>query len=380
VTRRSAVIGKAFCVIALLIAGCQRSEPPAPPPPQVEVVSVQQQDVPIYREWVATLDGYVNAQIQPRVTGYLLTQKFREGSFVRKNEVLFEIDPRPFRAALDQAKAQLAQSQANERKAARDVERDTPLAEARAIPRSQLENDIQAHRAAVAAVEAAGAQVRQAELDVGFTKVLSLIDGIVGIVQVQIGNLVTPSSVLTTVSQIDPIRAYFSISEQEYLGAAERINAAALGTLPPGTPRISFQLILADGATYGHPGAFLLADRQVDPRTGTIRIATVFPNPDRVLRPGQFGRVRAAPRVHRDALLVPQRAVSELQGSYQVAVVGEDSKVSIRPVTVGPRVDSLWVIEQGLHPGERVVAEGTQKVRDGLTVATKPYQPPAAAR
>jgi RND family efflux transporter MFP subunit len=365
----------------LLVAGCQRAEAPAiPPPPQVEVVSVQQQDVPIYREWVATLDGYVNAQIQPRVTGYLLTQKFREGSFVRKNEVLFEIDPRPFQAALDQAKAQLAQSQANESRAARDVERDAPLAEARAIPRSQLENDIQAQRAAAAAVDAARAQVRQAGLDLGFTRVLSLIDGIVGITQVQIGNLVTPSSVLTTVSQIDPIRAYFSISEQEYLGAAERINAAALGTLPPGTPRIAFQLILADGATYGHPGSFLLADRQVDPRTGTIRIATVFPNPDRVLRPGQFGRVRAAPQVRRDALLVPQRAVSELQGSYQIAVVGDDNKVSIRPVTVGPRVESMWVIEQGLHPGERVVVEGTQKVRDGMTVAAKPYQPPAAAR
>jgi len=336
--------------------------------------------VPIYREWVATLDGYVNAQIQPQVTGYLLRQGFREGSFVRKDEILFEIDPRPFQATLDQAKAQLAQSEANAGKAARDVERDTPLAEARAIPRSQLENDIQAHRAAVAAVQAARAQVRQAELSLGFTKVLSLIDGMVGITQVQIGNLVTPTSVLTTVSQIEPIKAYFSISEQEYLGAAERINAAALGTRPPGTPPVVFHLLLADGTTYSHPGSFLVADRQVDPKTGTIRIATVFPNPQRVLRPGQFGRIRAAPEVRRGALLVPQRAVSELQGSYQVAVVGNDSKVSIRAVTVGPRVDSMWVIDKGLRPGERVVAEGTQKVRDGMTVATTPYQPPAAGR
>ena len=364
-------------VILLLVASCRQSEPPAPaPPPRVEVTTVEQRDVPIYREWVAVLDGFVNAQIQPQVTGYLLRQDFREGSFVRKGEVLFEIDPRPFQASLDQAEAQLAQSEANESKAARDVERDTPLAEARAIPRSQLDNDIQAHRAAV---EAARAQVRLAELNLGFTKVLSLIDGIVGITQVQIGNLVTPTSVLTTVSQIEPIKAYFSISEQEYLGAAERITAAALGTLPAGA-RIPFQLILSDGTTYPHPGAFQIADRQVDPKTGTIRIATLFPNPQRVLRPGQFGRVRAAPEIRPSALLVPQRAVSELQGTYQVAVVGDDGKVSIRSVTVGPRVDSQWVIERGLRPGERVVAEGTQKVRDGVTVATVPFQPPAAAR
>lgn len=370
----------AFCVIApLLVVGCQRSEAPATaPPPRVEVAPVQQQDVPIYREWVATLDGYVNAQIQPQVTGYLLSQNFREGSFVQKDEVLFEIDPRPLQAILDQAKAQLAQSEANESKAARDVERDRPLAQARAIAQSQLDNDVEAHRAAVAAVQASQAQVRQAELNLGFTKVLSLIDGVVGITQVQIGNLVTPSSVLTTVSQIDPIKAYFSISEQEYLEAAPEINRAALGPSPPAPPRIPFHLILADGTTYPHAGHFLLADRQVDPKTGTIRIATGFPNPERVLRPGQFARVRAATRVHQGALLVPQRAVSDLQGTYQVAVVGDDSKVSIRPVTVGPRVDSRWLIEKGLEPGERVVAEGTQKVRNGMTVSVTPYEPPAA--
>jgi RND family efflux transporter MFP subunit len=368
-------------VIVLVLIGCRQPEAPAPPPPpRVEVTAVQQQDVPIYREWVATLDGYVNAQIQPQVTGYLLRQDFREGSFVQKGEILFEIDPRPFQATLDQARAQLAQAEANESKAARDVERDRPLAEARAIPRSQLDNDIEAHRAAVAAVEAAQAQVRMAELNLGFTKVLSLIDGIVGITQVQIGNLVTPTSVLTTVSQIQPIRVFFSISEQEYLGAAERLTAAAEGRLPPSRARLPFHLILSDGTTYPHPGSFLIADRQVDPKTGTIRIATVFPNPDRVLRPGQFGRIRAAPEVRHGALLVPQRAVSELQGTYQVAVVGDDGKVSIRAVTVGPRVDSLWVIDTGLHAGERVVVEGTQKVRDGMTVVAQPFQPPAAAR
>jgi RND family efflux transporter MFP subunit len=226
-----------------------------------DVAPVQQQDVPIYREWVATLDGYVNAQIQPRVSGYLLTQQFREGSFVRKNEVLFEIDPRPFQATLDQTTAQLAQAEANAAKAARDVERDTPLAEARAIPRSQIETEVQAHRAAVAAVEAARAQVRQAELNLEFTSVRSLLDGIVGITQVQIGNLVTPTSVLTTVSQIEPIKAYFAISEQEYLGAAELLTAAALGTLPAGTPRVPFQLILNDGATGRRPESLQVCAR-----------------------------------------------------------------------------------------------------------------------
>jgi RND family efflux transporter MFP subunit len=217
--------------------------------------------------------------------------------------------------------------------------------------------------------------VRQAELDLGFTKVRSLIDGIVGITQVQIGNLVTPSSVLTTVSQVEPIKAYFSISEHEYLGAATAINGAALGPSAPGSPGFGFELILTDGTTHRHQGSFLVADRQVDARTGTIRIATTFPNPDRLLRPGQFGRLRAATQVHRGALLVPQRAVSELQGTYQVAVVGADGKVAIRPVTVGPRVESKWVIERGLQPSDRVVVEGIQKARDGMTVTAKPYQP-----
>src|SRR6266404_4078217 len=227
-------IAGALSVVAVL-AGCGGRGAGLPmAPPEVKVIAVAQRDVPIVSEWVATLDGYVNAQIQPQVTGYLLKQTYREGSFVRKDDVLFEIDPRPFEATLDQAKAQLAQSEANASKAARDLERDTPLAEARAIPRSQLDNDVQAHRAAVAAVDAARAQVRIAELNLSFTKVLSLIDGIVGITQVQIGNLVTPTSVLTTVSQIEPIKAYFAISEQEYIGAAEQITAAALGTLPAG--------------------------------------------------------------------------------------------------------------------------------------------------
>lgn len=324
-----------------------------------------QQDVPIYQEWVATLDGYVNAQIQPRVNGYVIAQTFREGSFVRKNEILFEIDPRPFRAALDNANAQLAQRIADERRAARDVERDKPLAEARAIPRSQLENDIEIHRAAVGAVEAARATVTQAALDLGFTHVRSLIDGIVGITQVQIGNLVSPTSVLTTVSQVQPIKAFFAISEEDFLAVRDRLN------------RVAFGLTLADGSKYPHAGSFLFADRQIDSLTGTIRIVTSFPNPNQILRPGQFGRIRGATRVERGALLVPQRAVTELQGSHQIAILNADSTVSITPVTVGARVDSLWVIDSGLQPGQVIVVEGTQMLRPGIKVAARPFGAPA---
>lgn len=377
--RAGGPVARIFLVAALLLAACRDSEAPAqPPPPPVAVAPVQQEDVPVYREWVATLDGFINAQIRPQVTGYLIAQRVREGSFVKKNALLFEIDPRPFQAALDQARAQLAQAEANESKAARDVERDRPLAEARAIPRSQLENDVAAHRAAQAAVKAARAQVEQARLNLGFTEIRSLIDGIVGITQVQIGNLVSPASVLTTVSQIDPIKAYFSISEQEYLAAAERLRAAAANPPPATARRVPFHLLLAGGTEYPHTGVFLAADREVDPRTGTVRVAVQFPNPDRILRPGQFGRVRAATEIREGALLVPQRAVSELQGTHQVAVVADDGTVSVRAVTVGPRVDSRWVIEKGLEPGDRVVVEGGQRLRDGMKVTVRPYQPAAA--
>ena len=365
------------CCGLVLAAACGRSEAPAPPrPPVVEVVRVLQRDVPIYQEWVATLDGYVNAQIQPRVSGYLLAQRFREGSFVRKNEVLFEIDPRPFRAALDEARAQLAQRVADERRAARDEQRDQPLADARAIPRSQLENDIEIHRAAVAAVEAARAAVTQAELDLSYTRVRSLIDGIVGITQVQIGNLVSPTSVLTTVSQVQPIKAFFAISEQDFLDANDRLRGAALARAPSDGDQIVFDLTLTDGSKYPHTGLFLFANRQVDSLTGTIRIATAFPNPNQTLRPGQFARIRAATRIERGALLVPQRAVTELQGSYQIAVLQTDSTATVRTVAVGARVDSLWVIDKGLNPGELVIVEGTQKVRAGAKVAARPYGPP----
>jgi len=360
-----------------LLPGCQSQNAAAPmPPPEVEVATVLQKDVPIYGEWVATLDGYVNAQIQPQVSGYIIQQSYKEGSFVRKGQTLFRIDPRPFQAMLDQAKAQLAQAQANLGKTQLDVDRDTPLAKERAIAQSQLDNDVQANLAAKATVKAAEAQVEQADLNLGFTNVTSLVDGIVGIAQVQIGNLVSPTAVLTSVSQVNPIKAYFPISEQEYLHFAERINAHNQQEVPSDAP--PFDLILADGSVYPHKGTLLLTDRQIDVTTGSIRVVCAFPNPKNILRPGQFGRVRAAGDVRPGALLVPQRAVTEIQGSYQVAVVGSDNKVSIRPVKVGERVDALWILESGVKPGESVIVEGLQKVRDGATVKVR--QPTAPTK
>jgi RND family efflux transporter MFP subunit len=363
-------------ILALFLAtvsstvGCGKTNAaPAVPSPEVEVAKVVQEDVPIVSEWVATLDGYVNAQIQAQVAGYVVAQKYKEGSLVRKGQILFQIDPRPFQALLDQANAQLAQAQAQLGKTEMDVARDIPLARERAIAQSQLDNDIQANRAAKAAVKAAEAQVEQARLNLDFTAVKSLVDGIAGIAQVQIGNLVNPMTVLTSVSQMDPIKVYFSISEQEYLHFAERINAQTQKEIPSGGP--PFDLILADGSTYPHKGIGLLTNRQVDTTTGSIQVVCSFPNPHNILRPGQFGRLRAAAEVRRDALLVPQKAVSELQGAYQLAVVGTDNKVSIRPVSVGERVGEAWIIESGVKPGEFVIVEGLQKVQGGSTVKIK---------
>jgi RND family efflux transporter MFP subunit len=352
---------------ALLLNGCTSgASAPSPPAPTVQVVSVVQQDTPIYSEWVATLDGYVNAQIQPRVAGYVIKQNYKEGSVVRKGEVLFEIDPRPFKAALDQAKAQLAQAEAQLGKASLDVQRDTPLAQARAIAQSQLDTEIQAKLGAQATVLAAKANVEQAELNVEFTKVTSLVTGIAGIALVQIGGLVGPSSVLTSVSQVDPIKAYFTVSEQEFTDFHRRFPTEK--SVEEQRRRMPLQLLLADGTVYEHPGTIYFADREVNPATGAIRIAGVFANPNNLLRPGGYGRVRASAKTQAGALLVPQRAVIELQGSYQVAVVGSDNKVSIRPVTVGERVGRLWIVTEGLKAGESVIVEGLMKVRDGATV------------
>lgn len=367
---------KVFSLVALgslllLLPGCSSTKATPPPPPlPVQVATVVQQNTPIYSEWVAILDGFVNAQIQPRVSGYIISQNYKEGSVVSKGQVLFEIDPRPFKAALDQARGQLAQAEAQLGKAKLDVERDTPLAKAQAIAQSQLDTEIQAKLGAQAQVQAAKANVEQAELNMEWTKVTSLIGGIAGIAQVQIGNLVAPNSVLTAVSQVEPIKAYFTVSEQEFTDFHRRFPTEA--TVEEERKRIPLQLILADGTVYTYTGRISFADRQVNPATGAIRIAGVFPNPNNLLRPGGYGRVRASVRMHDSALLVPQRAVIELQGSYQVAVVGEDNKVNIRPVTTGERVGKFWIINEGVKPGERVVVEGLTKVRDGVTVKPVP--------
>jgi RND family efflux transporter MFP subunit len=360
-----------------LLAGCQSQKAaPAPPPAEVQVVAVVQQDVPIYNEWVATLDGYENAQIQPQVNGYLISQNYKEGSSVRKGQVLFEIDPRPFQAILDQAKAQLAQAQAQLGKTKLDVDRDTPLAKERAIAQSQLDNDIQANMAAGAAVKSAEAQVEQAQLNIDFTHVTSLLDGIAGIAQVQMGNLVSPTVILTSVSRVNPIKAYFPISEQTYMRFAKRINASSQEGAKSDAPPL--ELILADGTVYPEKGKILYTDRQVDITTGSIRIVASFPNSGNLLRPGQFGRVRAAAENVKGALLVPQRAVTELQGTYQCAVVGEGNKVSLRPVTVGERFGTMWIIQSGVKAGESVIVEGLQKVREGSVV--NPKQSNSAAK
>ena len=342
-------------------------------PPEVEVAAVMQQDVPLYTECISTLDGYVNAQIQPQVTGYLLKQNYREGTAVRKGDVLFEIDPRPFEAALAQAQGQLAQAQAQLGKTKLDVARDTPLAKERAIPQAQLDNDIQANQAAEAMVAAAQAQVEQATLNLGFTKVRSLIEGIAGFAKAQIGDLVGPTTVLTTVSQVQPIKAYFAISEQEYLKFARRINEVTQGKRLPSEQR-TLELILSDGTVYPHKGWVVLADRQVDVKTGTIRMAGAFDNPGTVLRPGMFGRIRAVTGVAKGALLVPQRAVVETQGSYSVVVVGSDNKASVRPVKTGDRFGQMWVITEGVQPGEQVIAEGMQKAKEGAPVQPKQFK------
>jgi len=394
----------------LVTAGCTRTTSAAGPPqlPQVEVAPVKQADVPIYHEWIGTLDGLVNAAIKAEVTGYLLSQDYKEGSFVRKGQLLFQIDPRPFDAALAQAqgqlaqakgqlaqaKAQLAQAQAqvaqsvaNQERTQLDVDKYTPLEKQHAVTRQELDNavknnvaanaQIEASKAAVetaqaqieassAAVEASQAAVDAAKVNTGFTHLTSPIDGIAGLAQVQVGNLVNPSSgVITTVSTLDPIRAYFTVGEQEYL----TLTRGGMSDLA----KLQLELILADGSTYPEKGKFFFADRQVDQNTGAIQLTGLFPNPGNRLRPGQYGKVRAAVGTNAGALLIPQRAVTELQGGYQVAVLDDKNTVSIQQVKVGDQVGTMWVVSQGLKPGQRVIAEGAQNVRPGTQVSPQPF-------
>jgi len=362
----------------------------------VEVATVEQKDVPVYGEWIGTLTGQVNADVKAQVTGYLLTRKYKEGSFVKKGQLLFEIDPRPFQAARDQAKGKLAQAQAqliqnqaqlatakaNQLKSQLDVEKYGPLAKVDAVSKQDFDNatqtdlanqaQVQASEAAIvsakAQIQANQAEVETASINLGFTRVVSPIDGIAGIAQAQVGNLVSASSVsLTTVSTLDPIRDYFTISEQEYLALQNRFSGSE-------KDHWKLQLILADGTTYPQEGEFYFADRQVNPNTGAIQLAALFPNPGNVLRPGQYGKVRAVTRVQQNALLIPQIAVNEQQGSYLVAVVENNGQVTMRPVQVGERTGTLWVIRNGLKAGDHVVVEGQQNLKPGITVRTKPYK------
>jgi RND family efflux transporter MFP subunit len=368
---RACFVLLATAVLAVF-AGCGKKEDAAAAaPPQVDVVQVAQEDVPNFNEWVAQLNGDTNAQITPKVQGYLLRQIYKDGNFVRKGELLFEIDPRPFQAALDQAKAQLAVAEANLAKAATDVARDTPLAAQNAIPQKQLDTDRATEKAGEATVLAAKAQVEQAELNLAWTKVYSPINGIAGTAVSQVGDLVGMTTKMTTVSTVNPIRAYFSISESAYLQIASKITQIVRGGSMSGGSPIEF--IQANGETYPKKGRITLVNREISAQTGTIQLAAEFPNPDAVLRPGGFGRVRIQTGIDKGVLLVPQRAVIEVQSMYQVVVVGADNKVAFRPVKVGEQVGPNLVITEGLKPGERVVAQGFMKLKDGMPVSPKPY-------
>jgi membrane fusion protein (multidrug efflux system) len=354
---------------AFWFSGCKKAATP-PPPPEVQVISVETTNVPIFQEWIGTLDGLVNAQIRAQVSGYLLTQNYLEGSEVKKGDLLFQVDPRPFEAIVDQAAAKLAQDQAQLAKAQLDVNRFEPLAKKQAIPQSDYENAVQAQRAAEAQVKADEAAVVNARLNVGFTKVTAPIEGLAGIAQAQIGDLVGPTGpVLTTVSTINPMRVFFNVSEKSYLTYWGKFMEST--NVETGLP---LQLILADGSVYPEKGHFYMADRQVSPSTGTLQIAGLFPNPKFILRPGQYARVRAQIDVKRDVVFVPQRVVSEMQGQYQVTVVDDQNKAHGVTVEVGEQQGSNWIIERGLEPGQRIVIEGLEKAKDGTVVNPKPFQ------
>jgi membrane fusion protein, multidrug efflux system len=350
------------------------------------VAQVQKEDVPIYAEWIGTLDGLVNADVRAQVTGYLLKQGYQEGAFVKQGQLLFQIDPRPFQAALDQAQGQwaqanaaLANAEAVQRRTELDVQRYTPLAKEQAASQQDLDNSVQNNLAALATVETAKAQIKTyeaavetAKINLNFTRLVAPIDGIAGQAQLQVGALVTPGSgVVTSVSTVDPIKVYFTVSEPQYLSWRRRFPTEE--SRLQADKELRLQLILADGSTYPHEGKFYFADRQVDQSTGAIRIAGLFPNPNNILRPGGYGKVRAVIRTQPGALLVPQRAVSELQGGYQVAVVGSDNKVDVRTVAVGDRVDNRWIIASGLNPGDKIVVEGVQRMHTGIRVNPKPF-------
>ncbi len=361
-----------LCGSGFLLPGCKKAQTKETPAlPIVEVVKVLRRDIPVYSEWTASIDGFVNATIRAQVQGYLISQDYREGDFVRKGQVLFKIDSRPFQAALEQAKGQLTEQQARWSTAKANLERMKPLVEQNAVSKKDFDDAVGAEQGAMAGVVAAQAFVDKAKVDLDFTRITSPIDGIAGIATAQLGDLVGPASAreLTVVSTINPIKVYAPMSEQEYLNYAQ--------SRPGHASRMPLDLLLADGSTHPHKGTFVFADRQVDVRTGTIKVAALFPNPGNVLRPGQFARVRAQTAIRKGALLVPQRAISELQGVYRAAVVTPDNKVVMRPVKVAGQIGGFSIIDEGLNSGEQVIAEGLQKVKDGDAVNPKPFELPA---
>ena len=361
----------------VIVAACSKPSPPPPAaPPEVYVATVVQKDVPEYLDLVGQTEGYQDVDIRARVEGFLQTVDFREGSFVRRGALLYRIDPKPLQATLDAAKAERATADARLTKTTNDVVRYTPLAAKQAVSQEELADARSAQEAAVSQVEAAQAAVEKATLDLGYTRVKSPIDGLVGVTQVQPGNLVGrgDATLLTTVSQINPILFTVGVAEADFLRVAKRFRGRA-GSVPKAG---GIELTLADGTKHPYVGRINVVERAVNPATGTIGVKLEFPNPKFVLRPGQYGRARLLIDTRKGALLVPQRAVQELQNLYSVAVVAPDNTIAFRNVTVGPRVGSLWVIEQGLKPGDRVVAEGLQRIRDGITVRATPFTEPGA--
>jgi membrane fusion protein (multidrug efflux system) len=379
-----------FLALALLLlTACEKKEEkPKAGPPEVLVAEVVQQNVPIFNEWVAQLNGPVNAEITPKVQGYLLKQDYQNGFFVKKGQLLFELDPRQYEAALDQAKAQVAVAQAKLAEATTNVNRDTPLAAQNAIPEKQLDTDLSNQAAFKAEVLAQQANQKNAELNLAWTKVYSPIDGIAGVSNSQIGDLVGTSTKMATVSQVNPIWAYFNVSESIFLRLAPQVTGIITGKVSRGSVNPPVEFIQANDERFPQKGTIIYVNRQVGTQTGTIQMAAEFPNPDAVLRPGGFGRVRISSGVNKDALLVPQPAVIEIQGQYQLIVLTPDNKATFRPVKMGERVGTNWIVSEGLKPGEKVVVEGIQKVqqfaaavpemaREGVPVSAKPYVPPA---
>jgi len=373
-TRTPGPVTTAVGLLFLLsMIGCGKKEtPPAPAPPEVEVTDVVVQTVPVYKQWVAQLNGQINADITPKVQGYLIERNYQEGFFVRKGQLLYEIDPRPFVAALDQVKAQVAVAVAQQTEAENNVTRDRPLAAQHAIPQKQLDTDISNLEAATAQVAAAKASMAQAELNLSWTKVFSPIDGLAGISNSNVGDLVGTSTKMTTVSQVDPIRAYFNISESDYLDRAQEISRAVQGGRGQANA-LPVEFIQTNGVTFPTRGRIILVNREVAASTGTIQLAADFANKGGILRPGGFGNVRIETGSTQNALLVPQAAVIEVQSMYQIVVVGADNKATFRPVKVGERVGTKWIITEGLKPGEKVVVQGFMKVREGMPVNPRPY-------